>query len=164
MACSVCRKAGHTKRSCPIQKEQKILIQRDLRNMFIQIFPAMIGNPIIMGLLWWQFSKLFAFTRFFNNYIVGTATIDAIPFVDVNLASLPKPLIMGATMQVGEDTRDYLSWLKSPEGYGQETAKDIGSSQIIRYLEEGIKFLFAEQYKEEGTSETSSTGAGYGTN
>ena len=126
MACSYCREKGHTKRSCPKQKEEKIKIQRDRTNMFISVFPALIANPVIMGLMWWQFSKLFPFTRFFNNLVVGQTAIDAIPFLDVDVQALPQPIVLGSALQVAEDTQDYVNWLKEQVEQGLDVSYTRG--------------------------------------
>jgi len=126
MACSYCREKGHTKRSCPKQKEEKIKIQRDRTNMFISVFPALISNPVIMGLMWWQFSKLFPFTRFFNNLVVGQTAIDAVPFLDVDVQALPQPIVLGSALQVAEDTHDYVSWLKEQVEKGLDVSYTRG--------------------------------------
>jgi len=118
MACSYCRKKGHTKRSCPKQREEKIKIQRDRTNMFISIFPALISNPVTMGLIWWQLSKLHPATRFFNSVIMGGVVADILPFVDVDIQALPPALVMGSGLQVAEDSQPYISYLK-------ETVEDI---------------------------------------
>jgi len=126
MACSYCREKGHTKRSCPKQKEEKIKIQRDRTNMFISVFPALIANPVIMGLMYWQFSKLFPFTRFFNNVIIGGVATDLLPFVDVDMQALPQPMVMGAALQVAEDSHDYVSWLKEQVEKGLDVSYTRG--------------------------------------
>jgi len=143
MACSICREKGHTKKNCPKDKREKLLIQRSRVNMFIQIFPALVNNPVFMGLIWWRVSKMFSFLRFFNNIIVGEKLLDLMPFVDTK--AFPPAVTLGASLQVAEDTKDYVDYLKET-GLGQGVAYDLGKeSQIVRYIEEGIKFLFAEE-------------------
>jgi len=149
MACSYCRKKGHTKRSCPKQREEKIKIQRDRTNMFISIFPALISNPVVMGLMWWQFSKLFPVTRFFNDVVVGSVVIDAIPFLDVDVQALPPPLVMGSALQVAEDSQDYVNWLKEAgedivEGIGKQT---IPTSALTGIIKEFFEFLGLKDYQ-----------------
>jgi len=116
MACSYCREKGHTKRNCPKQREEKIKIQRDRTNMFISVFPALIANPVTMGLIWWQLSKLHPATRFFNSVVMGGVAADILPFVDVDIQALPPALVMGSGLQVAEDSKSYIDFLKEWQG------------------------------------------------
>lgn len=137
MPCSNCREKGHTIKTCPKVKEEKIRIQRDRMNMFIQIFPSLMANPMMQGVLWWQISKRFHFTRFFNDIVVGGTVIDAIPFFNVDIQALPQGLVMGSAMQVAEDGKDYVIWLKDKElpvniseGIGSETVPTEALTQL----------------------------------
>lgn len=139
MACSVCRKAGHTKRSCPIQKEEKIRIQRDRTNMFIQIFPALMDNPMLQGLLWWQISKLIPNANYLNTTIVGASVLDI--FIENDITdNLPQGVVFGAVLQETEKSDEYVRWLK-------------------KKVEEGTTFSYGASLQE--GLDTASTGFGF---
>lgn len=136
MACSVCREAGHTKRNCPKVKEEYVKLQRDRTNMFIQIFPALLSNPILQGLLWWQLSKVLPNMQYMNKVIIGSETLDFFDMgPDINI---PQGVVLGALIQEAEKSDDYLVWLKKKVEAGEEIISESGYStgqQVGRFWE-----------------------------
>jgi len=125
MACSICRENGHTKTNCPKVKEENIRIQRDRTNMFIQIFPALISNPLLQGILWWQLSKVLPNMQYMNTVIVGADVFDFISPNESNL-TLPEGVVLGAFIQEAENSDDYLKWLKEKVASGEEIISESG--------------------------------------
>jgi len=143
VACSICREKGHDKRQCPtlIQKQEEVFkIRQDRINILLRSAPQILANPIAQGLLWFYISDKVPLLDSLNKIIVGTETLSLVPTVDT--ASFPQGVILGAFMQETKDLKEYVEKIK---GTGQEEAKAFGASSFIRYLEEGIKFLFAEE-------------------
>jgi len=93
-------------------KAEKIKIQRDRLNMFIQILPLLLANPLIQGLIWWRLSKVIPDLAYFNKIVVGSVVIDAVPFVDVDVQALPDGLVMGSALAEASNSDNYVDWLK----------------------------------------------------
>jgi len=116
MACSYCRENGHTKRNCPKEKDEKIKIQRDRLNMVIQVLPAIVENPIMQSMVWWQISKRVPLFDFFNKVVVGTETFAVAiggSLWDIERVNLPQGVVMGAFLQETEDAVEFGSWVKA---------------------------------------------------
>lgn len=128
MACSVCRENGHRKNNCPKVKEEKIRIQRDRTNMFIQILPALLANPILQGLMWWKISKFIPNANYLNSTLVGAEIIDMFVPDDIT-PNIPQGVVFGAVLQETENSDDYVKWLKKKTAEGSDewiSSKGIG--------------------------------------
>ena len=86
-------------------KEEKLLIQRDRVNMFIQVAPQIIGSPIGQTLLWWILSRHIRILGEVNAVILGKQAVELFPVVDLDL--LPPSLIAGALIEKTEDALGY---------------------------------------------------------
>jgi len=134
--CSVCKEKGHDKRQCPIEREkikEEITFRRERLNLFFAKAPDLLANPVFMGLIWFRISR--------DNALLNTAN-SLILAGDVVGLNIPEGASLGAIIQKAETTNEYLEKIK---GYKQEEAKALGSSQIVRYIDEGVKWLFAEE-------------------
>ena len=170
MACSFCKEKGHTVKTCPKKRDEVLKVQRSRINMFIQILPAIMNNPIFQALLWWQISKRNRVLDFTNKLIVaqeatGLLELGGASFMaDVNPVDLPEGVVLGAIIQEVEDTAEFLEWsagkTKAIIDKIEEAGKDVydagvstkeqieqhgyetGSSDWVRYLEEGAKYFW----------------------
>ena len=119
--CSVCKEKGHDKRQCPIQREkiqEEITFRRERLNLFFAKAPELLNNPVLMGLLWYRISR--------NNPLLSTANTLIITG-DIGGLNVPHGATLGAIIQKAEE------------------ARALGGSGAVRFFEEGIKFLFAEE-------------------
>jgi len=140
MACSGCREKGHTIKTCPKVKEEKVKIQRDRINMFIQIFPALIQNPVVIAMVWWQISKRVPLFDFFNKVLVGTEAFAVAvggSIWDIERINMPEGIVMGAFLQETEDAVEFSSYVKKKilerSEQAHESAEQI-PSQIYDHL------------------------------
>lgn len=93
--------------------------------MLISVFPALISNPILMALLWWQLSKFFPNFQFVNKLIIGAETFDFFSPYESNL-TLPEGVVLGALIMEAENSEDYLKWLKKKVASGEEIISQHG--------------------------------------
>lgn len=121
MACSFCREKGHTVKTCPKKKEEFIKVQRDRTNMFIQVLPALMSNPIFQSILWWQISKRNRVLGFTNKLVVsqeilgltelaGGSEIYGKIAADIDPVDLPEGIVLGAILETVEDSLEFASW------------------------------------------------------
>ena len=169
MACSICKEKAHDKRQCPVVKKQKAEAEKVLNDRLtalLEATPKLIENPYLMGLVWYRLSR--------DNVMLSRANY-LILAGDVVGLNVPSGATLGALLQKSTGALDVLPQIKNDliSKLKKETVTDPRreirehawqTRQQFDKLIEQIKFIFAEEYKEEGTAETSATASGYGQN
>jgi len=157
--------AKKTKKEKKKEEAELIRIRRDRINVLlpplINFFTSEVGQTI----LWWQLSKRNKILDATNKFIVGKEVVEFaagfVPTSNVEFMDLPPAIQLGALIQEIEDGAELLSKLKIPDikgvvqdvvvdpvveavtGAGEtiaESGYEAGSSDIVRDIEEGLRF------------------------
>lgn len=113
-------------------KEERLLIQRDYRNMLLQALPALIEQPMFQALLWWQISKRNRALDFANKLIVAQEAAGLLEIgaegtygkIDIEPSDLPQGVVLGAIIQEVEDSQEFLDWSNDKLKAGIAKAKE----------------------------------------
>lgn len=115
-------------------KEERLLIQRDYRNMLLQALPALIEQPMFQALVWWQVSKRNRALDFTNKLIVANDLSGLVEVgfeakgiggqIDIEPATLPEGVRLGAIIQEVEDSIEFADWTKDKLKAGIEKAQE----------------------------------------
>jgi len=110
MACSVCRKAGHTRRRCPILKDKNptelelALTQRRFVLEAVNSVTALLQVPMVTAGVWFMMSRSNATLGVLNKAIL---TAELAPVIgDIKF---PEGVLLGAAMESAEDFTNMLA-------------------------------------------------------
>ena len=117
MACSICRKDGHTKPRCPVIKNQKEEREKFITETAILALPDLLSNPLVVAFVWYTFSTYNPAANSANKVIVGA---ELIPALDLGL---PPGVMLGAIMQETDDFIAY--WNKAKDMFNLDILPDL---------------------------------------